>query len=52
MCACGSTREPGIGPFATGRAIEEFVLAATSQHDGQGAADHDFGRGDVGLVGE
>lgn len=28
MCECGSSRAPGIGPFATGRALVEFVLNA------------------------
>lgn len=28
MCDCGSSREPGIGPFASGRALVEFVLNA------------------------
>ena len=28
MCDCGSTKTPGAGPFATGRELVEFVLAA------------------------
>ena len=28
MCECGSSRTPGVGPFATGRALVEFVLNA------------------------
>ena len=28
MCECGSSRTPGVGPFATGRALVEFVLRA------------------------
>ena len=28
MCDCGSSRTPGIGPFATGRALVEFVMNA------------------------
>lgn len=28
MCECGSSRAPGVGPFATGRALVEFVLNA------------------------
>lgn len=28
MCECGSSRTPGVGPFATGRALVEFVLQA------------------------
>lgn len=28
MCDCGSSRTPGMGPFATGRALVEFVLNA------------------------
>lgn len=28
MCDCGSTEMPGIGPYATGRALVEFVLGA------------------------
>jgi hypothetical protein len=28
MCDCGSSRTPGLGPFATGRALVEFVLNA------------------------
>lgn len=35
MCDCGSTKAPGVGPFATGRALVEFVLAA---HGGKVAA--------------
>lgn len=35
MCECGSSRTPGIGPFATGRALVEFVLNA---HGGSVAA--------------
>jgi hypothetical protein len=28
MCECGSSKTPGMGPFATGRALVEFVLNA------------------------
>lgn len=28
MCECGSSRAPGVGPFATGRTLVEFVLQA------------------------
>lgn len=28
MCDCGSTSRPGVGPFATGRALVEFVMHA------------------------
>lgn len=28
MCDCGSTKAPGIGPFASGRELVEFVLNA------------------------
>ena len=28
MCECGSSRTAGVGPFATGRALVEFVLSA------------------------
>ena len=28
MCDCGSSRTPGVGPFASGRALVEFVLNA------------------------
>lgn len=28
MCECGSSQTPGVGPFATGRALVEFVLKA------------------------
>ena len=28
MCECGSSRAAGIGPFATGRDLVEFVLNA------------------------
>lgn len=28
MCDCESSRTPGVGPFATGRALVEFVLNA------------------------
>jgi len=28
MCECGASRTPGIGPFASGRALVEFVLNA------------------------
>jgi hypothetical protein len=28
MCECGSSRTPGVGPFASGRALVEFVLSA------------------------
>lgn len=28
MCDCGSTKRPGAGPFASGRELVEFVLAA------------------------
>jgi hypothetical protein len=28
MCECGSSRTPGVGPFASGRALVEFVLNA------------------------
>ncbi|MDD2367266.1 MAG: hypothetical protein PHN84_14000 [Desulfuromonadaceae bacterium] len=28
MCNCGSTKAPGVGPFATGRELVEFVLKA------------------------
>lgn len=28
MCDCGSSRVPGVGPFAAGRALVEFVLKA------------------------
>jgi hypothetical protein len=28
MCDCGSTTTPGAGPYATGRALVEFVLKA------------------------
>lgn len=28
MCECGSPRTPGVGPFAIGRALVEFVLNA------------------------
>lgn len=28
MCECGSARTPGAGPFASGRALVEFVLNA------------------------
>lgn len=31
MCECGSTKTPGAGPFASGRELVEFVIAA---HDG------------------
>ena len=35
MCECGSSRTPGVGPFASGRALVEFVLSA---HGGSIAA--------------
>src|SRR6266496_2545293 len=35
MCDCGSSRTPGAGPFASGRALVEFVLKA---HGGSVAA--------------
>jgi hypothetical protein len=35
MCDCGSSRTPGVGPFASGRALVEFVLNA---HGGSVAA--------------
>lgn len=45
MCECGSSRTPGVGPFASGRALVEFVLNA---HGGSvalsalpGALEHD-----------
>ena len=28
MCECGSSRTPGVGPFASGRELVEFVLNA------------------------
>ena len=28
MCDCGSSKTPGIGPFASGRALVEFVMNA------------------------
>jgi len=28
MCDCGSTTTPGVGPFATGRELVNFVLRA------------------------
>ncbi|MBT1070294.1 hydrogenase maturation nickel metallochaperone HypA [Pelotalea chapellei] len=28
MCDCGSSRTSGVGPFATGRELVEFVLGA------------------------
>jgi len=28
MCECGASRTPGVGPFASGRALVEFVLNA------------------------
>ena len=28
MCDCGSSRKPGVGPFAVGRDLVEFVLNA------------------------
>lgn len=28
MCDCGSSRKPGVGPFANGRDLVEFVLNA------------------------
>jgi len=28
MCDCGSAKAPGIGPFASGRELVEFVLNA------------------------
>jgi len=28
MCDCGSSHKPGVGPFASGRALVEFVLKA------------------------
>ncbi|MDA8427728.1 MAG: hypothetical protein M0T70_00550 [Geobacteraceae bacterium] len=28
MCECGSSRTPGVGPFASGRALVEFVMNA------------------------
>ncbi len=28
MCDCGSNSKPGVGPFATGRDLVEFVLKA------------------------
>ena len=28
MCDCGSSSKPGVGPFASGRALVEFVLQA------------------------
>jgi hypothetical protein len=28
MCDCGSSKTPGAGPFASGRELVEFVLAA------------------------
>lgn len=28
MCDCGSSRAPGTGPFASGRALVEFVMNA------------------------
>lgn len=28
MCDCGSSKTPGAGPYANGRALVEFVLAA------------------------
>ena len=45
MCECGSSRTPGVGPFASGRELVEFVLNA---HGGSvalsalpGALEHD-----------
>lgn len=35
MCECGSSKKPGGGPFASGRELVEFVLAA---HGGSVAA--------------
>jgi uncharacterized protein (DUF983 family) len=35
MCDCGSSKVPGIGSFATGRALVEFVMNA---HGGAVAA--------------
>lgn len=35
MCDCGSAKSPGIGPFASGRELVEFVLKA---HGGAVAA--------------
>lgn len=35
MCECGSSRTPGVGPFASGRDLVEFVLNA---HGGAVAA--------------
>ena len=28
MCDCGSSSKPGVGPFASGRALVEFVMNA------------------------
>lgn len=28
MCDCGSSNTPGMGPFATGRSLVEFVMNA------------------------
>jgi len=28
MCDCGSSSKPGVGPFASGRSLVEFVLKA------------------------
>jgi hypothetical protein len=28
MCECGTSRTAGVGPFASGRALVEFVLGA------------------------
>lgn len=35
MCECGGSRTPGVGPYASGRALVEFVLNA---HGGSVAA--------------
>lgn len=35
MCNCGSSQTPGSGPFASGRALVEFVMSA---HGGSVAA--------------
>jgi hypothetical protein len=35
MCDCGSSKTPGVGPFASGRALVEFVMNA---HGGSVAA--------------
>ena len=40
MCDCGSSRTPGIGPFATGRALVEFVGAVAGSALPNGGLEH------------